>query len=96
MSTTSQYLGTAGHCAATFVCGIFGLAWLGAAFYVGREVAQAEYRYIEAHGGKRDECPWYCGLLPSAWTVKGMLDWMLPVLIAIAFTLVSASINGGL
>ena len=50
-----------------------------AAFYLGREVAQAEYRYIEAHGGKRAACPWWCGFLPSAWTAKGMLDWLLPL-----------------
>lgn len=50
-----------------------------AAFYLGREIAQAEYRYIEAHGGKRDGCPRWCALLPSAWTCKGVLDWLLPL-----------------
>ena len=29
-----------------------------AAFYLGREITQAEYRYIESHGKKRDNCPW--------------------------------------
>ena len=50
-----------------------------ASFYLGREAAQAEYRYIEAHGGKRAACPWWCGFLPSAWTAKGVLDWLLPL-----------------
>ena len=37
-----------------------------AAFYLGREVAQAEYRYIEAHGGKRAACPAVLSRLRSA------------------------------
>lgn len=48
------------------------------AFYMGREEAQAEQRYIDNHGGHRDKCPWYCGLLPQSWTLKGLLDWLLP------------------
>lgn len=48
------------------------------AFYIGREHAQAEYRHIKAHGGKRENCPWWCGLAPSAWTLKGLLDFLLP------------------
>ena len=48
-------------------------------FYLGREIAQAEYRYIEAHGGIRKECPLWCGFMPEAWTAKGMLDWILPL-----------------
>lgn len=48
-------------------------------FYLGREVTQAEYRYIEVHGGIRKECPLWCGFMPEAWTAKGMLDWILPL-----------------
>lgn len=54
------------------------------AWYCGREAAQAEYRYIEAHGGKRAACPWWCGLCPSAWTAKGLLDWLLPLAASLA------------
>ena len=54
------------------------------AFYAGREHAQAEHRYIEAHGGKRSGCPWWCGLCPSAWTAKGLLDWLLPLATSLA------------
>jgi len=72
----------------SFACIVLGLPWpfffWASAFYFGREHAQAEYRYIESHGGKRAACPWYCGLLPSAWTAKGMLDWLLPLAVALA------------
>ena len=51
-----------------------------AAFYMGREFTQAEYRYIAAYcNGKRENMPWNAGILPAAWTVKGMLDWVLPL-----------------
>ena len=60
-----------------------------ASFYLGREVAQAEYRYIEAHGGKRENCPWWCGLAPSAWTAKGLLDCLLPLAVSAGFALAS-------
>ena len=58
-------------------------------FYMGREHAQAEYRYIQSHGGHRADCPWYCGFLPSAWTVKGLLDFVIPLLIAVAYAVLS-------
>ena len=54
------------------------------AFYLGREVAQAEYRYIETHGGSRNDCPVMCGFLPSAWTAKGLMDWILPLMASMA------------
>jgi hypothetical protein len=69
----------------------FGL-WVGAAaasaFFIGREITQAEYRNIAAnYGGKRINMPWYGGFEPKAWTVKGLLDCILPsvVVIALAF-----------
>jgi len=59
----------------------FGL-WLGAAlasgYFLGREMAQAEYRVIEDFYGKRANMPWYGSLERRAWTKKGMLDWILP------------------
>jgi len=54
------------------------------AFYIGREIAQSEYRYIQAHGGKRANCPWWCGFVPSAWTLKSLLDWALPLAVSLA------------
>lgn len=83
--SASEILGTLSHCAVTAILCVLGLYWIGPAFYLGREIAQAEYRYIEAHGGKRDDCPIYCGLIPSAWTVKGMLDWILPLCFSAGF-----------
>lgn len=56
--------------------------WLAPGFFIGRELAQAEYRYIKTHGGKRANCPWYCGFLPSAWTLKSLLDWVLPLIVS--------------
>ena len=65
-----------------------GLCFIPAGFYFGREVAQAEERYIKAHGGKRADCPWYCGFLKDAWTEKGMSDWYIPAAISIIFYIV--------
>lgn len=63
------------------------MCWCIAFFYVGREFAQAEYRYIESHGGKRDKCPAWCGFLPEAWTDKGLLDFLFPMAISGIFVL---------
>lgn len=69
-------------------CVLLGAPWAmlfwAPAFYLGREIAQAEYRYIESHGGKRKDCPWWCGFVPSAWTLKGLLDFLLPLAAALA------------
>jgi hypothetical protein len=77
-------------------CIALGLPWTvlfwPSAFYVGREVAQAEYRYIEAHGGKRADCPWWCGFLPQAWTLKSLLDFLLPLAVSIASAVIATTI----
>ena len=65
-----------------------------AVFYMGREHSQAEYRYIAKHGNQRNNCPWYCGFLPSAWTVKGVLDWLLPWVVCLTGALVSWFVLG--
>jgi len=59
------------------------------AFYLGREITQAEYRYIEAHGRKRANCPWWCGFMPEAWTLKGLLDWILPLGVSLGAVVLS-------
>jgi hypothetical protein len=75
---------------------IIGLAsgdwWTGAAagsfYFVGREYAQAEYRNIEAnYHGRRSLMPYFGGLEPRAWTLKGLLDWILPSLTVTAVAL---------
>lgn len=61
------------------------LCFLPAAFYVGREFAQAEYRYIEQYcGRKRANMPWWAPFTPKAWTVKGVFDCLLPGVVAVA------------
>lgn len=56
-----------------------------AAFYAGREHAQAEYRTIYTnYGNKRANAPWWCGFEPRAWNAKSMLDWLGPLAVAIA------------
>ena len=56
-----------------------------AVWYMGREYSQAEYRYIEAYCyRKRENMPWYAPFLACSWTVKGMLDWILPLLVSVA------------
>lgn len=70
-------------------CGVAWLlgcpAWtslLPAAFYFGRELAQAEYRYIEDYCDSREDMPLLVWFYPAAWTVKGLLDWLLPVVVS--------------
>lgn len=65
-----------------FLLSFFGM-WVGAAaatgYYLGREMAQAEYRVIEDfYDGKRANMPWWGAFQRRAWTKKGMLDWILP------------------
>ena len=63
------------------------------AFYLGREITQAEYRYIEAHGRKRANCPWWCGFMPEAWTLKGLLDWILPLGVSLGVVVLSCLLD---
>ena len=60
-------------------------AAMSAAFYCGREHAQAEYRAIKSfYGGKRANAPWWCGFERRAWDAKSMVDWLGPSLVAAA------------
>jgi len=66
--------------------------WVGAAagsfYFVGREYAQAEYRNIEHnYGGRRANMPYFGGLELRAWTLKGVLDFVLPSLAVILVAL---------
>ena len=82
-------------CAILIVCG---LNWTScfwpAAFYLGREIAQSEYRYIQSHGGKRANCPWYCGFLPEAWTVKSVVDCVLPWISCVVMAIMCIFVRG--
>lgn len=59
-------------------------ASMAAAFYCGREHAQAEYRSIRSfYGGKRAGAPWWCGFERRAWDAKYMADSIGPVSVAV-------------
>ncbi|MGL5130820.1 MAG: hypothetical protein ACRC7D_22405 [Aeromonas popoffii] len=75
--------------ALTALAWIFGMhvevAAISAAFYCGREHAQAEYRAIQSlYGGKRAKAPWWCGLELRAWNSKSLMDWLGPMAVAVA------------
>jgi len=66
--------------------------WVGAAagsfYFIGREYAQAEYRNIEQnYDGRRANMPYFGGLELRAWTLKGVLDFVLPSLAVILVAL---------
>lgn len=73
---------------------VHGDLWLGAVagffFYLGREIAQAEYRGIEASPTKlRKDFPLLGGFFPKYWTRKAFLaDLLIPVLITTVIALV--------
>ena len=57
--------------------------WIGVAaslMYVGRELAQAEYRWIERHGGgRRANMPWWGPFDLRVWDLHSLTDWLLPL-----------------
>lgn len=64
-------------------------AAFGAAFFVGREHAQAEDRYIAANGGTRYATPLpaeFGALLPSSWNLDSALDFVVPAAVVVAVT----------
>ena len=65
------------------------VAAMSAAFYCGREHAQAEYRAIKSfYGGKRENAPWWCGFEPMAWDAKSLVDWLGPVAVAVVVMMI--------
>ena len=62
---------------------------MSAAFYCGREHAQAEYRAIKSfYDGKRANAPWWCGFERRAWDTKAVVDWMGPVAVAVVVMMI--------
>ena len=69
----------------------WGGALVGAAWSLSREIAQAEYRWIEQFGhGLRANMPWWGGLDPAVWPKADQwLDWIVPS-VAVAVVALSA------
>lgn len=62
---------------------------LSSCYFIGRELAQAEYRWIEQVGtGLRADMPWHAAFDPRVWqSADQIADWLGPVIVtaAIAF-----------
>ena len=81
--------------AAVLLAFIFGenpivAAFAVSAFWLGREIAQAEYRYIEqSETRKREDMPWNAILKKESWTRKSILnDFLIPTFAAFLLALV--------
>ena len=74
------------HSDAILILGLISwqLAVLGVAYFLGREIAQAEYRWIEHYGkGLRANMPWYAPLDLRLWDVHSWWwNLALPILVA--------------
>ncbi|MBM7455169.1 hypothetical protein HNR62_001029 [Oceanisphaera litoralis] len=69
--------------AAVLAASLFGWQWQAAlamaAFWAGREHAQAEYRWLTANKANRSRMPWQAGFLPESWNRDGLVnDLLLP------------------
>lgn len=71
-----------------------GNAWYGVGtslFYAGRELAQAEYRWVERFGGgKRANMPFTGQFDPRVWTFKSLSDMAFPIAATAGFAAVYA------
>ena len=57
-----------------------------AVFYISREFAQAEYRYVLKHlQGSFREMPTFAGFYPEVWNKKSLLDWICPLIVCVLF-----------
>jgi hypothetical protein len=61
------------------------------AWFLSREIAQAEYRWIEEFGGGlRANMPWWGRFDPRVWQKADQwLDWVLPTLVTLIIALVA-------
>ncbi len=69
----------------------WGGAFAAAAWAISRELTQAEYRWIEHHGGGlRANMPWWGGFDPIVWQkIDPWLDWMAPTVLGVGIALVA-------
>ncbi len=72
--------------------------WAGGAlplgYFVGRELAQAEYRWIEQVGtGLRADMPWHAAFDPRVWqSADQIADWFGPLIVTTAIALLARRI----
>ena len=92
----SKYIGTISHVlitiAAMIAADLLGYSAviagaLTVAYWLGREMAQAEERYMSMHRTNRAGSPWWMAFKREAWTAKGLLDWALPAGAVVAYSL---------
>jgi len=58
-------------------------------YWFGREVSQAEYRWMDENNAKRSEKPWYIGFNILKWDRNSLFDdWLLPTIIALTPVLI--------
>ena len=83
----SDYTGTISHVLVTIAAMIaaymlgYSAVIAGAmtvAYWLGREMAQAEYRYMYIKRINRAMAPWWMSLKREAWDIKSVMDWALP------------------
>jgi hypothetical protein len=65
------------------------------AWFISREITQAEYRWIEQFGGGlRANMPWWGGLDPRVWQhLDPWIDWIAPSLVVVAIAIAAESRN---
>lgn len=58
-------------------------AALGSAYFIGREIDQAEYRWIEQYGGgRRTNMPWWGRFDLRVWPkLDQWVDWIAPIVV---------------
>lgn len=66
-------------------------AIFGTAYYLGREVAQAEDRWVKEVSHLYEKALWQKAraLDPRAWNTKSVLDWVLPMVVTVAIAVVA-------
>ena len=72
-----------------YVTGLNDLYLVPACFFIGREIAQAEQRVISKYySNERVNAPWYCGFEERAWSKKGLMNFGIPWLITLCYSLI--------
>lgn len=70
---------------------------LASSYFLGREIAQAEYRWIELFGeGLRANMPWHALLEPQVWqNADQIADWLGPIVSTLFIALLARSVTSG-